>query len=98
MATLRSFVPDQPVSSGTIDYTVTSPAFPDPAGRTIELTGGGLTLAARTGGDGTPAAAVLLSRVAGRTAPPEAVVTVRATTATGAPVAGSGQRFRVQFQ
>ena len=98
VATLRSFTPDQPVEGGTIVYTVTSPVFADPVSRTVALNGGVLTLAAATGTDGTPASPVLLSRVAGQTAPGEAVVTVSATTAAGTTVAGSGQRFRVQFQ
>jgi hypothetical protein len=72
--------------------------FADPLSRTVELNGGVLTLAALTGNDGAPATAVLISRVAGQTAPGEAVVTVSATTAAGTTVAGSGQRFRVQFQ
>ena len=95
VATLRSFAPDQPLADATIVYTVTSPAFADPAARTVELPGGVLTLAATTGADGTPATPVTLARVAGRTAPAVAVVTVSAVTATGAPVAGrdSGSRF-----
>jgi hypothetical protein len=98
VATLRSFAPDQPVAGGTIQYTVTSPAFADPAERTVELPGGGLTLAAETGADGAPATPVTLGRVAGRVAPATAVVTVSAVTATGAPVPGSGQRFQIHFQ
>jgi len=98
VATLRSFAPDQPLADATIVYTVTSPAFADPAARTVELPGGVLTLAATTGGDGAPATPVTVARVAGRTAPAVAVVTISAVTATGAPVAGSGQRFQVQFQ
>jgi hypothetical protein len=98
VATLRSLAPDQPLADATIVYTVTEPAFADPAERTIELPGGVLTLAVTTGADGTPAAPVTVSRLAGRTAPPLAVVTVSAITATGLPVPGSGQRFRVAFQ
>jgi hypothetical protein len=98
VATLRSRAPDQALADGTIVYTVTSPAFADPAERTIELPGGVLMLGATTGTDGAPATPVTLARVAGRAAPPTAVVTVSAVTATGAPVAGSGQRFQVQFQ
>ena len=98
VATLRSFAPDQPLADATIVYTVTSPAFADPAARTVELPGGVLTLAATTGADGAPATPVTPGRVAGQTAPAVAVVTISAVTATGAPVAGSGQRFQVQFQ
>ncbi len=51
-----------------------------------------------TGADGTPSPPVTLDRVAGQTAPDSAIVTVAATTATGAAVPGSGQRFIVHFQ
>ncbi len=98
VAELRSFAPSEPLADRTIVYTVTTPVFADPADRTVELPGGVLTLAASTGSDGTPVAPVTLSRVPGRAAPAVAVVTVSAVTATGLPVPGSGQRFRVQFQ
>lgn len=98
VATLRSFAPDQPVSGAGIVYTVTTPSFANPADRTIELSGGVLTLTAATGTDGTPVTPITVARVAGRTAPPEAIVTVTAATATGVAVGGSGQRFRIQFQ
>ena len=89
--------PDQPLADATIVYTVTSPAFADPAERTVELPGGGLTLAATTGADGTPATPVTLGRVAGRTAPAVAVVTSAPSPRPGAG-RGSGQRFQDQFQ
>jgi hypothetical protein len=98
VASLRSFTPEQAVSGGVITYTVTSPAFADPAERTVELPGGLLVLAATTGGDGASATPVTLARVAGRTAPATAIVTVTAVTATGTTVPGSGQRFRIQFE
>jgi hypothetical protein len=98
LAALRSFDPPEPLSGRTIIYTVTSPAFADPSQRTVELPGGVLTLPAVTGADGTPAQAVTLSRVAGPPAPASATVTVQATTATGATVPGSGQRFTIQFE
>lgn len=98
VATLRSFAPPQALAGRTIVYAVTTPTFADPADRTVELPGGVLTLAATTGSDGTPVAPVTLSRVAGRTAPANALVTVSAVTATGLPVPGSGQRFRVELQ
>ncbi len=98
VATLRSIAPPEPIADGIIVYTVTSPVFADPAERTVELPGSGLTLSAVTGTDGAPAAPVTLARVAGTAAPAAAVVTVGAVTATGAPVPGSGQRFQVQFQ
>ena len=98
IATLRSFAPPDPLSGRTIVYAVTAPTFADPAERTVELPGGVLSIPATTGADGAPAEPVTLARVAGRPAPATAVVTVSAVTATGLPVAGSGQRFRVQFQ
>jgi len=98
LASLRSFQPAGPLAGRTITYTVTAPVFGDPSQRTVELTGGGLTLAAVTGADGTPSPPVTLDRVAGQTAPDSAIVTVAATTATGAAVPGSGQRFIVRFQ
>jgi hypothetical protein len=98
VATLRSFAPPEPLAGRTIVYTVTSPGFTDPADRTVELVGGVLTLGAETGSDGAPATPVTLARIAGRPAPAAAIVTVSAVTATGLPVPGSGQRFRVQFQ
>jgi hypothetical protein len=81
-----------------ITYQVTSPTFSDPSQRTVELTGQTLSLAAKTGTSGTPATSVTLSRVAGTTSPASAIVTVTATTGAGAAVAGSGQRFTVNFQ
>ncbi|HEU5171791.1 MAG TPA: hypothetical protein VFU46_14685 [Gemmatimonadales bacterium] len=97
VVTVRSFAPPEPLSGRTVTFSVAEPAFADPAQRTVELPGGVLTLAATTGSDGTPAPAVTLSRVAGQPAPDSAVVTVAATTATGALVPGSGQRFIVRF-
>ncbi|HEX5385240.1 MAG TPA: hypothetical protein VFW66_00920 [Gemmatimonadales bacterium] len=88
----------QPLTAETIHYQVTSPAFADPAQRTVELSGGVLSLDAHTGSDGAPTPAVTLNRVSGRTAPASAVVMVSATTATGSTVPGSGQRFVVTFQ
>jgi hypothetical protein len=98
VATLRSFAPPQALADRAIVYTVTDPAFPDPAGRTVELVGGVLTLAATTGADGAPATPVTLARITGLPAPANAIVTVSAVTATGLPVPGSGQRFRIQFE
>jgi hypothetical protein len=98
LASLRSLNPAEPLTGRVITYTITAPVFADPSQRTVELTGGVLTLAATTGADGTPATAVVVSRVSGHTAPDSSIVTVAATTATGAVVPGSGQRFIIRFQ
>jgi hypothetical protein len=98
LASLRSLNPAEPLSGRVITYTITVPVFPDPSQRTVELPGGVLTLAATTGADGTPASSVVVSRISGRTAPDSSIVTVSATTATGAVVPGSGQRFIIHFQ
>lgn len=87
----------QPVAGRRITYQVTSPTFADPSQRTVELPGQTLTLAAQTGTDGMPTSPVTLSRVGTSTGPLTAIVTVTATTGTGAPVPGSGQRFTVTF-
>jgi hypothetical protein len=88
----------QPLSGREIVYEVTSPVFADPSQRTVELAGGVLELTATTGGDGAPTPPVTLNRVAGATAPPTATVSVRAVTAAGATVPGSGQQFTITFQ
>jgi hypothetical protein len=98
LASLRSFDPAGPLSGRIILYRIVAPVFADPAQRTIELPGGVLAVNAETGADGTPATAVTVNRISGRTAPDSAIVTVSAATATGAVVAGSGQRFIVRFQ
>jgi len=98
LASLRSLNPAEPLAERVITYTVTAPAFADPSQRTVELPGGVLTLGATTGADGTPVTPVVVSRVAGRTAPDSSIVTVAAATATGAVVPGSGQRFIIHFQ
>jgi hypothetical protein len=98
LASLRSFAPPEPLAGDVITYTITAPVFADPAQRTVELPGGGLSLAATTGADGTPATAVIVSRVAGQPSPDSAIVSVAAATATGATVPGSGQRFIIRFQ
>jgi hypothetical protein len=98
LASLRSLNPAEPLADRVITYTVTAPVFADPSQRTVELPGGVLTLGATTGADGTPVTPVVVSRVAGRTAPDSSIVTVAAATATGAVVPGSGQRFIIHFQ
>jgi len=98
LASLRSLSPAEPLADRVLTYTMTAPVFPDPSQRTIELTGGVLSVAATTGADGTPVTPLVVSRVAGRTAPDSSIVTVAAATATGAVVPGSGQRFIIHFQ
>ena len=98
LASLRSFAPPEPLAGDVITYAITAPVFADPAQRTVELPGGVLSLAATTGADGMPATAVTVSRVAGQPSPDSAIVSVAASTATGATVPGSGQRFIIHFQ
>jgi hypothetical protein len=98
LASLRSFDPAGPLSGRTVLYRIVDPVFPDPAQRTVELPGRVLAVNAQTGADGTPATAVTVNRISGRTAPDSVIATVSATTATGLVVAGSGQRFIVRFQ
>ncbi len=92
---LRSFVPADPVPGGPVIYEITSPA----AGvvPVVALTGGVQIDTLTTGADGT-VATVMLSRTPGTVAPDTAIVQVRATRSSGAPVPGSGQRFIVLFQ
>lgn len=97
-AALESFAPPQPLAGDVITYAITAPVFPDPTQRTVELPGGVLTLDATTGFDGSPSTPVTVNRVAGRTSPDSAIVTVTALTAAGTLVPGSGQRFIVRFQ
>jgi hypothetical protein len=98
LASLQTFDPAGPLSARVIVYRIVAPVFADPAQRSVELPGGVLALEAETGGDGTPVTPVTVSRVAGQATPDSAIVTVVATTATGAVVPGSGQRFIVRFQ
>lgn len=98
VASLQSLVPPMALSGDVITYSIVAPVFADPSQRTVELPGGVLTLDAVTGLDGSPLSPVTVNRVTGVTSPDSAIVTVRALTASGATVPGSGQRFIVRFQ
>ena len=79
-------------------YTIVDPVFADPAARTVELTGSGLTATALSGADGFPVAPVTLSRIPGQPTPATVLVEVRVVRRSGALVPGSGRRFTVNFQ
>jgi len=85
------------VGGRSVIFSIVEPPFPDAAARTVEITGDGIADTVVTGGDGFPATPVTLSRIAGRTAPAQALVEVRVLRRSGAPVPGSGQRFVVRF-
>lgn len=80
-------------------FEVVEPAFPDPAARTVEITGtNALADTVLSGPDGLPQTPVTLSRMTGLTAPDTVEVAVRVLRRSGALVPGSGQRFVVAFQ
>ncbi|HEU4699702.1 MAG TPA: Ig-like domain-containing protein [Gemmatimonadales bacterium] len=91
--------PAAPLAGGRLVYEVVSPAFADPAQRSVQLGPGGVLDTVTTGTDGQPVTPVTLDRVPGIAAPESAVVEVRSQWAvSGRPVAGSGQQFVVRFQ
>ncbi len=81
-----------------IIFSISAPAFADPAARTIQFPNGALADTVLTAADGTPVTPVTLDRVAGVSAPASASVEVRALHPSGTPIAGSGQTFAVTFQ
>jgi hypothetical protein len=93
---LRSLHPDDPVGSRPVIYTLISP---DPATvpPTVAFPNGQSEDTSTTAADGT-VTDMILSRVAGLTAPDTAIVTVRASRTRGSTVPGSGQQFIVLFQ
>lgn len=98
VALLQTFTPAGPVSGRPIIYEIVEPVFPDPATRTVELTGGVLLDTLTTDATGGPATPVAVQRVAGAVVPESVVVEVRAFRKDVIPVPGSGQRFIVRFQ
>ena len=96
LAQLRSNDTTAGLGGRRLLYSITEPVFPDPAARTVELTGGGLTFSAGTLDDGTPDSVMVISRV-GPANPDSAIVTVSAMHLSGLPVAGTGQRFVIRF-
>ena len=95
LAAVESNNPVGGVANTTILFSVVDTAS---AAGTVHFAGNGLSLRATTGSTGTPAVAVTLRRTSGATAPDSVLVDVSATRPSGAPVAGSGQRFTVRFQ
>ena len=88
--------PPGPAVGVSIVYTLVEPVFVDPSTRTVQLSNGALADTVITGADGRPSVAVTLQRV-GTAQPDSAVVEISATHRSGAPVAGSGQRFVIRF-
>lgn len=86
------------VAGRELIYTIVDPVFADPAARTVELTGSGVTATVLSGADGRPISPVTLSRIAGQPTPATVLVEVRVVRRSGALVPGSGQRFTVTFQ
>ncbi len=94
---LRSRQPDGPLGGREIMFRITDPVFPTEAARTVEFNTGSLTATVTTSAAGTPATPVTLRLIPGTTPPDSARVVIDAVTATGAPVPGSGTRFRILF-
>ena len=86
------------VPNRALIYTIVDPVFADPAARTVELTGFGVTATVQSGPDGLPIAPITVSRIAGQPTPATVLVEVRVERRSGALVPGSGQRFTVTFQ
>lgn len=95
---LATFEPAAGAPNRQIIYTIVDPAFPDPALRTVEITGAGLADTVTTDATGSPAVPVTLSRVTGTTAPATVLVEINAVRRNGGLIPGSGQRFTVTFQ
>jgi hypothetical protein len=94
VAQLQSFSPAGPLADRPIVYAIVDP--PEVVPHLVELPGGVLTDTLNTGTDGA-VTSVTLNR-ATLAQPDTAIVEVRAFRTRGAPVPGSGQRFRVIFQ
>jgi hypothetical protein len=94
VAQLQSFSPAGPLADRPIMYAIVDP--PEVVPHLVELPGGVLTDTLNTGTDGA-VTSVTLNR-ATLAQPDTAIVEVRAFRTRGAPVPGSGQRFRVIFQ
>ena len=89
--------PAEGASNRPIVYSIVAPLFPDPALRTVEITGAGLVDTVLTDLDGNPSPQVTLSRIAGQIAPATVLVEVNAFRRNGGLIPGSGQRFTVTF-
>jgi hypothetical protein len=95
VAAVQSFNPAGGVFGTSISYVVVDSVAN--AGL-VKFPGGGFSLRATTGIDGSPSAPVTLVRVSGAIQPPVVLVEVSAYRPSGIPVAGSGQQFTVNFQ
>lgn len=95
-AFLRSVTPDTVgISGGSLVYQVVdSVTFDD----VVHFAGGGMSLRATTGADGSPTIPVTLRRDPGATFPVTVTVQVSATRPSGTAVPGSGQTFSITFQ
>ncbi len=87
-----------PASGTRMIFSITAPAFPDPAARTVELPGGVLADTLPSDATGLALPDVTVNRVTGQTAPDTVRVTVGALHRSGKTVAGSGQVIIVVFQ
>lgn len=90
--------PEVSLAGHRLVFSVTAPAFADPATRTVQLANGALADTVLTQADGTPSSPVTLDLVAGATPPASATVQVQALRPSGAAIPGSGQSFAVTFQ
>lgn len=98
--TLVSFNPPGPVAyPHRVIFTVVSPTFADTTGvQNVQLPNRRLVDTVQTGLNTGVPQGIVLSRVAGRTAPDTAIVTVTGLTLSGTVVPGSGQHFLVLFE
>jgi len=91
---VRSFTLGEPLPARPVVYTLT---FPPTVVQAVQLPGGVVIDTVSTGTTGLESS-ITVSRVAGVESPDTAFLSVRSYRATGADVAGSGQRFIVLFQ
>ena len=99
---LESDNPEGPTAGHRVTFTIVQPTFADTTGvQNVQLgvaPARPLTQTTTTTADGTPALGIIVSRIAGRTAPDSVLVEVTAFQSSGDPVPGSGQRFLVLFE
>jgi hypothetical protein len=94
-AAVQSLNPPGGVSGTAISYVVFDSV---PSLGLVHFQGGGLSLRAFTGVDGSPATPVTLRRTSGAVQPDSVIVEVFAFRPSQATVPGSGQRFIVRFE
>jgi len=98
IVTISHQTPPTRVKSFPLTYRVIEPVFASLDDRTVEFTGGKLTVTACSGPTGTPLVATVLNRRANKTQPDSAIVEVTAVHPDGSAVPGSGRRFTVLFK